>query len=237
VLAWGYMNTISVVFADHHPLVRSGVRATFALEHDLELVAEAQNGQEALTLIKQHRPDVFLFYLNTPGLHPLETIQEVQSVSNHTKLVVLAPPQEATLVYPMVRAGIAGYLLEHEGTDVLVGAIRTVYQGGNWFSKEVLSKLAQNPEEMVRSNIVADLTDRELSILFLIAEGKTNHGISKILSLAEQTIRNYVSRIYDKVNLHSRSELIVWTREQGLLLERQPSRRPIGNVLSSLGDD
>lgn len=231
------MNTISVVFADHHPLVRTGVRATLAQERDLELVAEAQNGQEALKHIKSYRPDIFMFYLNTPGLHPLETVQEVQSVSNKTKLVVLAPPQEATLIYPMVRAGVAGYLLEHENTDVLVNAIRTVYQGGNWFSKEVLAKLAQHPEEMVRSNIVADLTDRELSILFLIAEGKTNHAIAKELSLAEQTVRNYVSRIYDKVDLHSRSELIVWTREQGLLLERQPSRRPIGNVLSSLGDD
>ena len=231
------MNTISVVFADHHPLVRSGVRATLALENDLELVAEAQNGQEALSLIKMHRPDVFLFYLNTPGLHPLETVQEVQAVSTQTKLVVLAPPNEATLIYPMVRAGIAGYLLEHEETQVLVGAIRTVYQGGNWFSKEVLAKLAQKPEEMVRSSIVADLTDRELSILFLIAEGKTNHGIARDLSLAEQTIRNYVSRIYDKLNLHSRSELIVWTREQGLLLERQPSRRPISDVIRVNGDD
>jgi DNA-binding NarL/FixJ family response regulator len=231
------MSPISVVFADHHPLVRTGVRATLAVENDLELVAEAQNGQEAMTFVKKHRPDIFMFYLNTPGLHPLETIQEVQAVSDATKLVVLAPPQEVTLIYPMVRAGIAGYLLEHENTDVLVSAIRTVHQGGNWFSKEVLSKLAQHPEEMVRSNVVADLTDRELSILFLIAEGKTNHAIAKVLSLAEQTVRNYVSRIYDKVNLHSRSELIVWTREQGLLLERQPSRRPIGNVLSSLGDD
>jgi DNA-binding NarL/FixJ family response regulator len=228
---------ISVVFADHHPLVRTGVRATLAAEHDLELVGEASNGREALKLIGQHRPDIFLFYLNTPGLHPVETIQSVQDVSRQTKLVVLAPPGEATLIYPMVRAGVAGYLLEHEETEVLVGAIRTVYQGGNWFSKEILAKLAQKPEEMVRSGIVADLTDRELSILFLIAEGKTNHGIARDLSLAEQTIRNYVSRIYDKLNLHSRSELIVWTREQGLLLERQPSRRPIGTVLSSLGDD
>jgi DNA-binding NarL/FixJ family response regulator len=90
---------------------------------------------------------------------------------------------------------------------------------------------------MVRSAVVADLTDRELSILFLVAEGKTNHAIAKELSLAEQTVRNYVSRIYDKVNLHSRSELIVWTREQGLMLERQPSRRPIGNVIRINGDD
>jgi DNA-binding NarL/FixJ family response regulator len=231
------VSPISVIFADHHPLVRTGVRATLALEKDLELVGEAQNGQEALTLIKAHRPDVFLFYLNTPGLHPLETVQTVQGISSHTKLVVLAPPQEATLIYPMVRAGIAGYLLEHESTDVLVGAIRTVYQGGNCFSKEVLAKLAQKPEEMVRSAVVADLTDRELSILFLVAEGKTNHAIAKELSLAEQTVRNYVSRIYDKVNLHSRSELIVWTREQGLMLERQPSRRPIGNVIRINGDD
>ncbi|MGL4612125.1 MAG: LuxR C-terminal-related transcriptional regulator [Trueperaceae bacterium] len=231
------MNRISVIFADHHPLVRTGVRATLALEPDLRLVAEAQNGPEALNLIKMHLPDVFLFYLNTPGLHPLETVQAVQAVSTHTKLVVLAPPQEATLIYPMVRAGIAGYLLEHESTDVLVNAIRTVYQGGNWFSKEVLAALAQNPEEMVRSGVVADLTDRELSILFLIAEGKTNHGIAKELSLAEQTVRNYVSRIYDKVDLHSRSELIVWTREQGLMIERQPSRRPIGQVIRINGDD
>jgi DNA-binding NarL/FixJ family response regulator len=231
------MNPISVIFADHHPLVRSGVRATLAVEHDLELVAEAQNGSEALTLIAAHQPDVFLFYLNTPGLHPLDTIQAVNRVSKQTKLVVLAPPQEASLVYPMVRAGVSGYLLEHEGTDVLVGAIRTVYQGGNWFSKEVLATLAQNPEEMVRSGVVADLTDRELSILFLIAEGKTNHTIAKDLSLAEQTVRNYVSRIYDKVHLHSRSELIVWTREQGLLLERQPSRRPIGNVIRVAGNE
>jgi DNA-binding NarL/FixJ family response regulator len=231
------VTAISVVFADHHPLVRTGVRATLAAEHDLTLVGEASNGQEALELISQHQPDIFLFYLNTPGLHPVETIQSVQDVSRQTKLVVLAPPDEATLIYPMVRAGVAGYLLEHEETEVLVGAIRTVYQGGNWFSKEVLAKLAQRPEEMVRSSIVADLTDRELSILFLIAEGKTNHGIARDLSLAEQTIRNYVSRIYDKLNLHSRSALIVWTREQGLLLERQPSRRPIGSVLSSLGDN
>ncbi len=123
----------------------------------------------------------------------------------------------AAYVRGLMGAGVAGYVLKDEATEVVVSAVRTVVRGGTWFSRPVAEKLARMETSEAAQVEVSDLTDREREILRLMAEGKDNAGIAAELNLAEQTVRNYVSRIYTKLGVDTRVQAVVWARERGLV--------------------
>lgn len=202
--------SIKVIIADDHPLIRSGIRATLSSAPDIEVVAEATDGAEAVASCREHQPDVLLLDLSMPGQTAVVTIERLgkESVSPH--VIILTAYDDSVYVRSLIEAGVAGYVLKDETPEALVTAVRAVTQGGTWFSRAVLSKYrSQDP----RSEALSTLTPREREVVALIAQGLDNRSIAEQLGLAEQTVRNYVSRVYDKLDLHSRVELAVWAHE------------------------
>jgi DNA-binding NarL/FixJ family response regulator len=208
---------IRVLLADDHPLVRAGIRTTLTAEEDVALVGEATDGFEAQRLCPELQPDVLLLDLKMPGPSPFETVAYLREHCPDVKILILSAYDDDAYVHGLMRAGVAGYVLKDEATEVVVSAVRTVVRGRTWFSRPVAEKLARLETSETAQVEVSDLTDREREILRLIAEGKDNAGIAAELNLAEQTVRNYVSRIYTKLGVDTRVQAVVWAREQGLV--------------------
>lgn len=203
---------IRVAIADDHPLMRSGIRSTLERGEDIEIVGEAIDAQGALELCETEQPDVLLLDLSMPGPSPLTLLKQVRAVAPDTNVIIVTAYDDAVYVRGVIDAGVAGYVLKDETSEALVSAVRAVNQGGTWFSRSVFSKLRQAG---AKQDELTTLTPRERDVLELVAQGKSNVGISEELDLAKQTVRNYVSQIYDKLNLNSRVELAVWARERG----------------------
>ena len=204
---------VRVLLADDHPLVRSGIRATLENEASVALVGEATNGAEAQQMCLSLRPDIMLLDLSMPGPSPLETIAHVREQHPDTRILILTAYDDDAYIRGLMGAGIDGYLLKDEATEALVSAIITIQSGGTWFSRAVAQKMFE--WRSGEKSAAFDLTKREEEMLSGIAQGWDNRRIAKEYELAEQTVRNYISRIYDKLNLHSRAEVVVWAREQG----------------------
>lgn len=203
---------IRVVLADDHPLVRTGIRATLAKEPQIQVVGEARNGDEALSLCQSLQPDVLLLDLSMPGRAPLEVIRLIREESKDIKIVVLTAYNNDAYIRGMVRAGAAGYLLKEDASESVIEAVHTVIRGGSWFSQDVLGSLINYAPEPTEGGGTHNLTPREQQVLQLIARGMDNSRISQELHLAEQTVRNYTSRIYSKIGVNSRAEAIVWSQ-------------------------
>ena len=204
--------TIRVAIADDHPLMRSGIRSTLEHASDIAVVGEAVDAQEALALCKKDPPDVLLLDLSMPGPSPLALLKQLREAAPDTNVIIVTAYDDAVYVRGLIDAGVAGYVLKDETSEALVSAVRAVHQGGTWFSRSVFGKLRQAGAQQDQ---LTALTPRERDVLELVAQGKSNVGISDELNLAKQTVRNYVSQIYDKLNLSSRVELAVWARERG----------------------
>ena len=205
--------TVRVLLADDHPLVRSGIRATLANESRIELVGEATDGDEAQQMGSALRPDVMLLDLSMPGPSPLETIAYIRERCPGTRVLILTAYDDDTYIRGLTGAGIDGYLLKDEATEALMNAIITLHGGGTWFSHAIAQKMFE--WRSGERSAAFDLTRREEEMLSGIAQGWDNKRIADEYTLAEQTVRNYISRIYDKLNLHSRAEVVVWARQQG----------------------
>lgn len=205
---------IRVLLADDHPLVRSGIRATLEDEADIELVAEASDAHEVLELSSETQADVILLDVSMPGPSLIKTVAAIKERCDCRVLLLTAYDDDA-YVRGAIRAGVAGYLLKDEAAEALVDAIRTVHKGNVWFSRSIVEKMYEWRASEERSAELPELTNRERDVLEAIAQGWNNSRIAESLGLAEQTVRNYASSIYDKLGLHSRAEVIVWARKNG----------------------
>ena len=203
---------IRVVLADDHPLVRAGLRATLAAAPDLELVAEAATADEVQHLCRQHQPDVVLLDLAMPGPPPAVTVARRREESPALRVIILTAHDEEAYVRALIALGVAGYVLKDEAPEALVQAIHSVAQGGSWFSSTVIRTLAE-PERP--SPAAGALTARERQLLGLLAQGWHNARIADELHLSEQTVRNYLSRLYAKLGVRSRAEVIAWLHDHG----------------------
>lgn len=207
-----------VIVADDHPLVRKGIIATLAGETDLEVIGEATDGLGVQSVSKQLQPDVILLDLNMPGASATETIAVVREHCPDTRIIILTAFDDLSSVRHMISAGVMGYLLKEEALSVVVQAIRTVMQGGKWFSEPVLMKLvSKSPEDLFALNRYVALNEREINLLKLMAQGNSDYEIGQILGLAERTVRHYLRAIYDKLGVRSRVEAAVQAVRLGLL--------------------
>lgn len=206
---------IRVLIADKYSLVRAGIRATLTEEKDFRLVGEAINSNEAQHLSQKLKPDVLLLSSNITGSTLTETLIYLRDHCSEVKVLVLTIWDEL-YSHALVKDGVVGCVLQDEETEILVNAIRTVAQGHTWFSQPIVKKLTQG-ETYIQTQIQeTTLTKREREVLEMIAQGWDNFRIAAELCLAEQTVRNYVSRIYDKISVSSRSEAVVWAMKHNL---------------------
>ncbi|MFO7540247.1 MAG: response regulator transcription factor [Chloroflexota bacterium] len=207
---------IRVLLADDHPLIRSGISNALSSERKLVVVAEAATGEETCSLCRQHQPDVLLLDFYMPGSSPLQTMATVRQHCPQIRIVILTAYDDDSYVRGLIAAGIDGYILKDEAVEMVVNAVLSAAQGIPLFSQSVVMKLAQAQEKQPDTNPRSHLSDREYQILTFIAQGWNNRRIAKELDLAEQTIRNIVSRIYRKLNVNSRAEAIIMARQCGM---------------------
>ena len=201
---------IRVLLADDHPLVRAGLRATVALADDIVLIGEATTGEEAQQLCRELTPDILLLDLHMPGPPPSATVAYLRAACPATRVLVLTAHDEDAYVRALLAAGVAGYVLKDEVPETLLHAIRGVAGGGVWFSQGIAAKLASILGN--RHDAARNLTERERELLHALEQGWDNARIASTLNLSEQTVRNYLSRLYGMLHVRSRVEAMVWLR-------------------------
>jgi len=202
---------IRVLLADDHPLVRAGLRATVASAPDIALIGEATTGDEARRLCQDLAPDIVLLDLHMPGPPPVATVAYLREHCPTTRVLILTAHDDDAYVQGLLTAGVAGYVLKDEVPETLLHAIRGVAQGGTWFSQAIAAKLARAVAH--RTNGIPDFSEREQELLRALEQGWDNARIAASLYLSEQTVRNYLSRLYAKLGVRSRADAIIWLRD------------------------
>ena len=214
------MNTlpIRVLLTDDHAIVRKGVGALLATERDIQVVGEAGNGVEAVAKAETLCPDVILMDLMMPELDGIEATRQITAKIPGARVIVLTSFAADEKVFPAIKAGALGYLLKDSGPEELVRAIHQVYRGEPSLepsiARKVLFELAQ-PQK--KQPLTADpLTERELDVLRLIAQGCSNKEIATKLSVSELTVRTHVSNILSKLHLASRTQAALYALQKGV---------------------
>ena len=208
---------VRIVIADDHPIVRSGIRAELSRHPDLEVVGEALNGDEALRLAREVRPDVLLLDINMPGLRAIKVLGEVKGEAYTCRVLVLTAYGDTATVLGMIQAGADGYLLKGEESSAIPEAIRAILAGETWLSRSVSRQLVSIVRGEKNAKLGAQLTEREKEVLKLLGEGGTNKEIAAVLHTSERTIEFHMSNILEKLGVKSRVEAVLWAKEHGLL--------------------
>ena len=213
---------IRVFLADDHAVLRAGLRALLSREPDMEVVGEAASGSEALKKVEELQPDVVLMDISMPGMEGLEATAQVKQKAPGTKVLILTMHEDRRYLLPALRAGAAGYVVKRAADTELVGAIRAVQRGEAFLHPSMAKFLVEEFAEGGPSGAVEGqpLTDRENEVLRLIAEGFSYKEMADRLGISGKTVETYRERIKEKLNLHSRAELVRYALERGLLRPR-----------------
>jgi DNA-binding NarL/FixJ family response regulator len=213
------METIRVLIADDHPLFRKGLRALLASQPDVDVVGEATGGSEAITLAETLQPDIILMDLQMPGATGIAATRQILDASPHIRILMVTLFQDDDSVFAALRAGARGYILKDADEAEMLRAVRAVNGGEAIFSPAVAARLIDffaAPRPALRPRAFPELTEREESILRLIAEGINNTDIATRLGLSLKTVRNHISNIFSKLQVADRAQAIVRAREAGL---------------------
>ena len=213
---------IRVLIVDDEPLVRSGVRMILEGEHDIEIVGEAADGNEALEQAHALTPDIVLLDIRMPGLDGIETTRRLLERKAAPRILILTTFDLDEYVYEAMKAGASGFLLKNVPPAKLVDAVRTVADGDALLAPAITRRMIERfvqraPAGAGRPAQLAELTERELDVLRLIARGLSNAEIGKALFLSEATIKSHVNRILSKLDLRDRTQATVLAYETGLI--------------------
>jgi DNA-binding NarL/FixJ family response regulator len=208
--------TIRVVVADDHPMVRYGIAAVLASAESVELVGEAANGVELLSVVQEQQPDVVLTDLAMPHGSGVEAIRALALSHPDLPVLVLTMHADDDTVLEALRAGARGYLIKGADGSELIRGIETVAAGDAVYGAAVASRIVSLLTGAPRSAAFPELTDREREVLNLMADGLRNHAIAERLSLSEKTVRNHVSNVLLKLQVPDRTAAALKAREAGL---------------------
>jgi len=226
------MDDIRIILVDDHDVVRVGVKSFLQTQSGLQVVAEASNGEQAVELALQHKPDIILMDITMPGMDGLEATRRLHSVCPECLVLALTVHDDKQYFMQMLAAGASGYITKQAAADELVAAIRTVAQGNIYLQPALARWLLDDYQRLVnrpasqKGDKVDDrepdavrldaLSHRERQVLEQVAEGSNNQEIGNLLSLSPKTIARHRERIMNKLNMHSRTELVKFAIRTGL---------------------
>ena len=210
---------MKIMVVDDHEVVRLGLRGLLERQSGWQVVAEASTADEAVSRVLEYRPDVVVMDIRLAGSSGIEACQRIMSQAPETRVIMLTSYAEDDLLFDAIAAGAAGYVLKQIGSDELVRAIETVGRGEALLDPSLTRRVLARVREADRREAFAafaDLTEQELRVLALIAEGNTNREIAESLYLGEGTVRNYVSNILGKLGVSNRAEAAAYAVEHNL---------------------
>jgi DNA-binding NarL/FixJ family response regulator len=218
---------IRVLVADDHALFRQALRGILSTEPDLELIGEAGDGEEAVRMATELVPDVVLMDVRMPKLAGIEAARTISTELPTTKIVMLTVSDEDSDLFEAIKAGASGYLLKEVDPAEIADAVRQIHAGQSLLSPAVASKLVSEFAALSKradeKALRPSLTDRELEVLQLAADGLTNRQIGRRLGISENTVKNHIRNILEKLHLHSRMEAVLYAvREELIDLESKP---------------
>jgi DNA-binding NarL/FixJ family response regulator len=214
--------TITVVLADDQALVRRGFRLILETEPGIEVVAEAEDGQQAVDAVRRHRPAVVLMDIQMPGLDGLEATRRILGdAGNETRVLILTTFERDDYVFEALQVGASGFLLKTAPPEDLLTAVRVVARGEALLSpsvtRRVIQEVARHQRQAPRSPDLDRLTQRELEVLRLLAEGLSNAEIAAKLYLSEATIKTHTSSVLSKLGLRDRVQAVIYAFRQGII--------------------
>lgn len=211
---------IKVLLADDHPLLREGLSKVLSLEGDIEIIAEAVDGEEAIKKVEQLLPDVVLMDINMPTVNGIEATRRIKQRFSDVHVLVLTFHDEEEYVLALMRAGAKGYILKDVDPGVVATAIRQVYQGECFFPSNLINQVIEKVSQSEKDNRQDDencLTNREQEILEEIVQGKSNKEIADTLFISEKTVKNHVSNILKKLEVTDRTQAAVLALRSGIV--------------------
>jgi DNA-binding NarL/FixJ family response regulator len=215
------MKTIRILLADDHTVVRKGLRLLLESHAGFEVVADAADGREAVTLAEANRPDVVVIDVAMPNLNGIEAARQILSKAPQTAIVFLSMHSDESYVLKALKAGARAYLLKDSAEYDLVSAVKAVSEGKAFFSPAISKMLVEDYMRRMQEQQVEDsydlLTTREREVLQLLAEGKNNKEVAQLLNLSLYTVETHRSNIFQKLNLHSSAELILYAIRKGVI--------------------
>jgi two-component system response regulator NreC len=211
---------LRLLLVDDHPIVCTGLRMLFQSEPDMQVVGEAESGAEAITAVQKLHPDVVIMDVAMPGMGGIEATQQIKAVSPETAVLALTMHEDEQYFFAMLRAGAAGYIPKRAAPDDLVSAIRVVAEG-NVFLHSTLARFLMKDITEQKSAANEEqgdgLTAREVEVLTLIAEGRTSREIAEELVISAKTVDRHRENIMNKLDIHSRVELVKYAIKRGLI--------------------
>jgi DNA-binding NarL/FixJ family response regulator len=212
-----------VLIADDHKVVREGLSAILETKDDIEVVGEARDGGEAVEKARALVPDVILMDVSMPGMTGIEATRLIKRELPHIGVIALTMYEEQQYIFDLVRAGATGYLLKDSDSAQIVAAIRAVSRGESLIHPSVASKILAEFSLLAegkgkrRTMLEHDLTDREITVLRLVADGKTNKEIANVLDLSEKTVKNHVRNIFHKLQVYDRTQAAILAIRKGII--------------------
>jgi DNA-binding NarL/FixJ family response regulator len=215
---------IRVILVDDHAMIREGLRSLLDEESDIDVVAEAEGGQEAIDLTLKHHPAIVLMDLGMPGINGIKATKEIRTFRPSTKVIILSMYTDEEFVAAAVKNGAVGYVLKQSAASELIKAIREVRKGNTFFSSSISKVSERLPLGYITSGAATQrklLSVRETEILQLIVDGKTNKEISESLDITIKTVDKHRQNIMDKLDIHNVAGLTKYAMARGMLIGRQ----------------
>ena len=218
---------IRIVVADDHPIFRDGLCKLLSLEEDFEVVAQASDGRQVLEVLQQLEPDILLLDLKMPGMDGLATLQRLQATKNKTRVIVLTASDDKNEFVQAMKLGTSGIVLKQTATDLLIKSIRKVHDGEIWLDSHTTAEVirrfvsaddvAQLPHQGApRERERSPLSQREREIVALVAQGFKNKEMAEKMFISEQTVKNHLHNIFDKLGVSDRLELALYAIHNNL---------------------
>jgi two-component system response regulator NreC len=222
------MRKIRVLIADDHGVVRRGLKLQLEQHDDFEVVGEASDGREAITMIDKLAPDIIIMDIAMPNLNGIQATAQIVKKNPNVGIIVLSMHSDETYLARTLAAGAKGYLLKDNAEVDLERAVRVVAQGKPYFSPAIANTLLEDYMRQMQQRGLQDsydlLTEREKEILQLLAEGKTNKDVAQLLNLSPNTVETHRTRMMQKLDLHSTAEIVLYAVRKQIISYQETNR-------------